>query len=121
MQEFTDAEIEAQAVHLGLIQDGEELPRHLRGRVVAALMEERRARKAPVANEPARPQLAREIVVQPSGSILIDGAELPWLAGQDPIDIHVQRDGSGSVRLTLLAASVQITPRKPDNESESAS
>ncbi|KPC88259.1 hypothetical protein ADL35_05790, partial [Streptomyces sp. NRRL WC-3753] len=110
------------AVHLGLIQDGEELPRQLRSRVVASLMQERRTQKAPAAEgEPARVRLAQTIVVQPGGSILIDGEELPWFAGQDPIDVHVQHDGSGSVRLTLLADSVQITPRKPDSESETAS
>lgn len=121
MQEFTEAEVHGQAVHLGLIQDGEELPRQMRSRAVAALVQERRTTKAPAA-EGTVPQTAREIVVQPGGSILIDGAPLPWLASQDAIDVFLRHDGSGSVRLTLLTESVQITQRKTDtSESETVS
>lgn len=47
LQQFSDSELHAKAVQLGVITEGEELPREQRSRVAAALLEERRAAKAP--------------------------------------------------------------------------
>jgi hypothetical protein len=77
----TDADIAAKAVQLGLIQDGDELPRQMRGRVVAALLQEQAA--AGTGDQP-EPQAAREIVVQPGGAILVDGDPFPWLVAKQP-------------------------------------
>ncbi|MGK5729727.1 hypothetical protein [Streptomyces sp. URMC 124] len=107
---FTDEQITAKAVQLGLITDGEDLPRHLRGRVVAALHTERpRSTAVP-------PPVAERIVIQPGGSVEVDGRPFPWLVQADLIEVTLQPDGAGMVRLTLPARSIQIL--KPADESE---
>ncbi|MFF0777095.1 hypothetical protein [Streptomyces sp. NPDC003720] len=107
---FTEADVTAKAVQLGLIQDGEELPRELRGKVVAALLQEEAAPAA------AQPQLAREVVIQPNGVILVDGEPFPWLVAQEPVDVHLNPDGYSTVRMTLLASAVQIIKPEPREE-----
>lgn len=108
---YTDADIAAKAVQLGLIQEGEELPRNLRGKVVAALMQEE---TAPTAR--TEPRLAAEIVLQPNGAILVDGEPFPWLVAQEPVDVHLDPDGISTVRMTLLANAVQIIKPEPREE-----
>ncbi|MEU9498252.1 hypothetical protein [Streptomyces sp. NPDC048196] len=121
MQQFTDAEVHAKAVDLGLIDEGHELPRHQRGRVVAVLMQQRRAAARPEPEPVAEPRAAASIVIQPDGRIDIDGRPLPWLVAREAIDVRLapEADGISTVRLTLLVTSVQII--KPEAESESAS
>jgi hypothetical protein len=113
---FDDAELTAKAVQLGVIQDGEALPRHLRSRVAAALLEDRKPR----AEQPTEPVLAQEIVVQPGGTVTIDGRPFPWLIAKQAMEIGLNPDGVSTVRLTLLTRSLQVLKPKPatDNESE---
>ncbi len=108
---YTDADIAAKAVQLGLIDDGEPLPRGLRGKVVAAMLQEQAAPEAA-----AEPQLAQEIIIQPNGAILVDGEPFPWLVAQEPIDVHLTPDGVSTVRMTLLAGAVQIIKPEPREE-----
>jgi hypothetical protein len=109
---YTDADIAAKAVELGLISDGEPLPRELRGKVVAALLQEQAAPAAAA----AEPQLAKEIVIQPNGLILVDGESFPWLVAQEPVDVRLNPDGVSTVRMTLLAGAVQIIKPEPREE-----
>jgi hypothetical protein len=111
---YTDQQIRDKAVHLGLIQDGDDLPRHLRGKVVAALAYGDAADR----QQAPEPQLAQEIVIQPGGAILIDGEPFPWLVAGQPMDIGLNPDGVSTVRLTLMAATVQVIRPEPRPESE---
>lgn len=110
--QFTDEQITAKAVQLGVIESGERLPRNLRSRVVATLIQE----QAPRFSDSAAPPLAGSIRVQPRGSIEVDGLPFPWLVQADRIEVVLEPDGSGMVRLTLPARSIEIV--KPDTESE---
>jgi hypothetical protein len=110
---YTDADIAAKAVQLGLIHDGEELPRQMRGRVVAALLKDHVPRDPA---EQAEPQAAREIVVQPGGAILVDGEPFPWLVAKQAMEIALNPDGLSTVRLTLIAEAVQIIKPEPREE-----
>lgn len=109
--QFTDAEIQAEAVRLGVIKAGEALPRNQRSRVVASLAAEK---QRPAAG--AKVPLARQITVQPGGDILIDGKPFPWVVLADRMEVALEHDGTGTVRLTVPAESIQILPK---NESES--
>jgi hypothetical protein len=116
LQEFSDSELAAKAVQLGVITEGEDLPRNMRSRVAAALVEERRAADRP--EQLAEPVIAREITVRGS-EITVDGKPFPWLVARAPMDIGLAPDGSGTVRLTLLAESVQVLkPSTSNSESE---
>ncbi|MEW2578342.1 hypothetical protein [Streptomyces syringium] len=117
MQHFTDAEIRAKAEALGLIEPGTDLPRHQRSKVVAALLLERRGEASPSPPSTAV-RAAREIVIQPGGVILVDGAPFPWLVARERVEVGLDPDFISTVRLTLLAESVQII--KPDPESETS-
>lgn len=110
---YTDSDITAKAVQLGLIRDGDEMPRQLRGRVVAALLQEQ---ATPGAGEQPEPQVAKEIVVQPGGAIVIDGEPFPWLVAKQPMEIALNPDGLSTVRLTLIAEAVQIIKPEPREE-----
>lgn len=113
---FTDQQIDDEAVRLGLIGDGEDLPRHQRSRVVAVLAQQENSAKAPA---PERaPQLAREVVIDPSGPIHVDGQPFPWFVGAEPMDIRLDPDGTSTVRLTLLTESLIVTRPEPRPESE---
>lgn len=102
--QFTDDQIRAKAAELGLIGEGEDMPRHLRGRVVAAMVAE-----SPQVKASAPVPVARQIVVQPGGGIDVDGCPFPWVVQADQIEVSLQPDGSGMVRLTIPAHNVQIT------------
>jgi hypothetical protein len=116
LQHFDDVELAAKAVQLGLVQEGEALPRAMRSRVAAALLEERRADGRP--EKSAEPVCAKEITVRGT-EITVDGRPFPWLVARAPMDIGLAPDGSGTVRLTLLAESVQVLKPQPDStESE---
>lgn len=116
MLEFTPNEIRIKAVELGLIQDGDELPAHLRSRAAAALVRERSAAVPPrVVSEPL---LADEIVIQPGGVILVNGEVFPWLVARQAMEIGLDPDDVSTVRLTLMAKSVQILKHEPREESE---
>ena len=109
---YNDDVITAKAVELGLIGNGDDLPRSLRSRVVAALIQEQTV----VQGEQAQPQAAKEIVVQPGGTILVDGEPFPWLVAKQPIEIALNPDGLSTVRLTLIAEAVQIIKSEPREE-----
>lgn len=108
---YSDTELQAKAEQLGLVDAGTPLPRHLRSRVVAALAAEA-ARPATVEAVP----VAREIVVQPGGDIRVDGKPFPWVIQADRVEVSLEPDGSGMVRLTIPTHNIQIT--KPVDESE---
>jgi hypothetical protein len=110
--QFTDEQIAEKAVQLGVIEQGESLPRNLRSRILAALIQE----QAPRFSDPEAPPIADSIRVQPRGSIEVDGRPFPWLVQADRIEVVLEPDGSGMVRLTLPARSIEIV--KPDTESE---
>ncbi|KND30082.1 hypothetical protein [Streptomyces stelliscabiei] len=115
--QFTDAEINAKAVQLGVITEGAAVPNRHRSKVVAALVEERRA--ADRQEKQAEPVCAKEIVVEPGGAVLIDGEPFPWLIARQPMEIGLNPEGISTVRLTLLAEAVQVLKPKPSkNESE---
>lgn len=111
--QFDEADLHAKAVELGLIYASQELPANLRSRVAAALLQER-ATHAPG----SEPQLAKEIVIQQNGPILVDGEPFPWLVAKQPMEIGLNPDGVSTVRMTLLAESVQILKPEPREESE---
>lgn len=109
---FTDAEIYAQAVRLGLITDGQDLPRHLRSRAVATLAAEQR-RPTVQADVP----IAQSIVVQPGGDIEVDGKPFPWVIQAEQMAVTFNPDGAGMVTLTLPALNIQILkPATPESE-----
>lgn len=118
MQQFTPAELTAKAEQLGILQPGNVLSAAMASKVKAAIVEERRA----VARQEApalEARLAKEIVVDPGGAILIDGEPFPWLVAKQAMDVTLNPHGVSTVRLTLLAESVQILKPKTDStESE---
>jgi hypothetical protein len=115
---FSDDELRAKAEELGLITPGEVFFRpNMRSRVAAALVEERRS--AAPREQTVEPQLAEEIVVQPGGQILIDGAPFPWLVAREAMQVGLNPEGVSTVRLTLMARAVQII--KPDQKKEDPS
>ncbi|MFF5703393.1 hypothetical protein ACFY7H_12930 [Streptomyces sp. NPDC012794] len=112
---YTDQEIHDRAAFLGYISPSQELPRNLRSRIVANLM----ARDAPEASiEPSQPQMAREIVIQPGGVVLVDGEPFPWLLTRQAMEVYLDPDGISTVRLTLMADAVRIIQPEPRPESE---
>ena len=109
---FTDEEIHAQAVRLGLIEDGRELPRSMRSRVVASLAAERQ-RPDTLAEVP----IAQSIVIQPGGDVQVDGKPFPWVIQAERMQVALQPDGAGLVTLTLPALNIQILkPATPESE-----
>ncbi|MBT2467858.1 hypothetical protein J7E97_08215 [Streptomyces sp. ISL-66] len=113
---YTEQEIREQAFHLGLIGDRQaDVPRNLRSKVIATLVEGNRPSEAP---SPREPQLAQAVVIQPGGTVLVDGEPFPWLIARQPMEISLDPEGISTVRLTLMAASVQIVQPEPRPESE---
>ncbi|MCX4993854.1 hypothetical protein [Streptomyces longwoodensis] len=115
MLQLPDAELHAKAVELGIITKDQDLPPSQRSRVAAVLLADRRAAEQPQA--PAAPKCAREITVRGS-EITVDGKPFPWLVARAPMEIGLNPDGSGTVRITLLADAVQILTPQPTTESE---
>lgn len=113
---FSDEDIATKANELGVIREGEQVPRHRRSQIVATLIQE--ASHAQTRPAAAEPQLAKEIVVQPGGAILVDGEPFPWLVAKQPMEIGLNPDGVSTVRLTLMAQAVQIIKSEPREESE---
>lgn len=108
---YSDEQIRQEAARLGLIQPGEDVPRHLRSRVVAALAAERQ--------RPSRGEdvpLASSIVVQPGGTVEVDGRPFPWIVQADRIEVTLGPDGAGMVRLTIPARNIQILKPAPESE-----
>lgn len=105
MLEFSDAEIRAKAAHLGY-DPAALLPPQL-AKVKVLLMEERRA--AEMAAHPTEdgPRIAGQITIRPGAGIELDGKPLP--AAAEAVDIRVSTDPAvpSTVRLTLLAHTVQ--------------
>ncbi|KOV07521.1 hypothetical protein [Streptomyces sp. XY533] len=110
---YSDQQIQDKAVELSLISAGQELPRNLRGKVVAALA----AGDAAERQQAPEPQLAGEIVIH-GNAILVDGEPFPWLVATQPMEIGLNPDGVSTVRMTLMAATVQIIRPEPRPESE---
>lgn len=120
LQQFQPAEVQAKAEQLGLVRPGEPVPAPLLNKVKAALVDERRA-EAPKEPAAAEARLAKSIVIQPGGPILVDGEPFPWLVARTPMEIGLAPDAAGisTVRLTLLAESVQVLkPASDSTESE---
>jgi hypothetical protein len=113
---FNDEDIRAKAVELGLIKDGAALPRDMRSKVAAVLLQE--AAQAAPKQAAREPQMAKEIVIQPDGAILVDGEQFPWLVTRDPMDVRLDPEGISTVRMTLMADAVQIIKPEPRPESE---
>lgn len=114
LQNFPDAEINAKAVELGVIAQGESVPNRHRSKVVAALVEERRA--ANRQEKQGEPVCAKEIVVQPGGQVLVDGEPFPWLIANVPMEISLNPGGVSTVRMTLMAEAVQVLKPKSDSK-----
>lgn len=112
MLDFNDAEIRAKAAELGLVYDGHTVPAHLRSRVAAAIVEERRGAAKQEALPPAT--VAQSISVQPGIGVEIDGAPFPWIVQADHVEVTLAPDGSGLVRLTIPTNSVVIKPRESE-------
>lgn len=113
---YTDQQILDQARRLGLISDGQDdLPRALRSRVIATLLQADHPQ--PEASLET-PRLAQQIVIQPGGAVLVDGRPFPWLIARHPMEVTLDPDGTSTVRLTLMAGAVQIVQPEPRHESE---
>lgn len=112
MLSYSDDQVRAKAVELGLVGEGEPVPDRLRSRVVASL-----AAADTAEQQSPRARLAKHVVVEPEGRILIDGEPLPWYVARDSIEVVCHPKGDGTVRLTLLAERVEITAPK-NTESE---
>jgi hypothetical protein len=118
LQQFPDAELNAKAVQLGVINEGEPLQRQQRSKVAAALIEERRA--AARAEKQPKPVCAKEIVVQPGGQVLVDGEPFPWLIANVAMEIGLNPGGVSTVRMTLMAEAVQVLkPQQNPDQTES--
>lgn len=113
MLEFTYDEIKAKAAQLGLAYEGGdgEFPNRHRSKVVAALVEDRRAEA--VAHIPAAqpsddgPHIGGQITIRPGSGIELDGVALP--AAAEPVEVRISADPAvpSTVRLTLLVTTVQ--------------
>lgn len=108
---YSDEQIQAKAEQLGLVEPGQDLPRHLRSRVVAALAAERQ-RPAKAAEVP----IAQSIVIQPGSAIEVDGKPFPWVVQADQMSVTLSPDGAGMVRLSIPALNVQILKPAPESE-----
>lgn len=120
LQQFPDPEVQAKAEELGIVGPGQPVPKPMLNKVKAALVEERRA-AAPKTPAADKARLAKSIVIQPGGPILVDGEPFPWLVARTAMDINLapDTDGISTVRLTLLADSVQVLkPVSDSTESE---
>lgn len=120
LQHFQPAEVQAKAEQLGIVEPGEPVPTAMLNKVKAALVEERRA-AAPKKPAAAETRPAKSIVIEPGGSILVDGEPFPWLVARTPMEIGLAPDSAGisTVRLTLLADCVQVLkPVTDSTESE---
>lgn len=112
---FTDTEIYAEAVRLGLVADGDQLPRNLRSRVVASLAgarqnpdpEDTGSAAAPDAG--AEPERLPELTVYGRGRVLADGAPFPYpVIASDPIEVVARHGGPTTVRLTIAVGDVHL-------------
>ena len=110
---ITDQDIQRKAIELRLIKEGEPVPPQVRSKVAAALLQEQ-AHAAPRETEA---RLAKEIVIQPDGVILVDGELFPWLVSKQPMEIGLNPEGISTVRMTLLTDAIQIIKPEAD-ESE---
>lgn len=109
---FTDEEINSHAIRLGVIYEGEELPRYLRSRVVASLAAEQQR-----PGKPTDVPVAQSIVIQPGGDVQVDGKPFPWVIQAEQMAVALNPDGAGMVTLTLPALNVQILkPATPESE-----
>lgn len=119
MLAVTEAEVYAEAVRLGLVTDGEDLPRHLRSQAVASLA-------APVPppaaadDEPAGgrsaggpPDPDAVLTVYADGPVLLNGAPFPLFVAREPIEVVTRPDGQTTVRLTVVAGAVHLLPGAP--------
>lgn len=106
MLEFTNSEMRAKAVQLGIIKDGEDLPVGALSKIKAALVEERRTAAEPTEDGP---YIGGQISIRPGVSVELDGQRLP--AAAEPVEIRVSADPDipSTVRLTLLAHTIQTT------------
>lgn len=111
---FTPAQIHDEAVRLGLIADGQQLPQNLRSTVVASLASPSSSATEAPAVAP-RPASRVEIRTGPEGFVTIDGHPFPWLIAPEQIAVTLEPDGSGTVRLAIQADAVTINSPQKDN------
>ncbi|MFF4779409.1 hypothetical protein ACFY05_42000 [Microtetraspora fusca] len=107
MHQFDEAELSAKAVELGLIADGQALPRHLRSHAAAALVAARQGQppEAPEAE-------AGHLVITGDRRVLLDGHALPVLVvDDDPIHVVLQGDAA-TIRLTIAARTIIVHPEE---------
>jgi hypothetical protein len=111
---FTPDQIHAEAIRLGLINAGQQLPQNLRSTVVASLAT---ASRLAVEMPPTAPRPAStvEIHTGPDGFVTIDGRPFPWLIAPEQIAVTLNPDGSGTVRLAIEAGAVTINSTPKDN------
>ncbi|MFF3671687.1 hypothetical protein [Microtetraspora malaysiensis] len=104
MYQFSEQEITAKAVELGLVANGEALPANLRSKAVKALA-------AAVQQQPVEPPLeVGHLILTPDRRVLLDGHVLP-LQVLDSDPIHVVLHGEGAtIRLTVAARTITVHP-----------
>jgi hypothetical protein len=105
MLSFTDDQLQAEAVRLGLIGDGDELPQHLRSQVAAQLA-------APPADsaaddEPAARVPGGELIIA-ADRVLLDGQRFPLTVTTDPVEITARHGGQTTVRLTVVVGACHV-------------
>ena len=114
MLSFTDDEIKAEAVRLGLITNADDLPRHLRSQVVASLA----ARTTTdTADSPGAAVPGGELTVTADGDVLLDGRPFPLPVTTDPIEVTARHGGRTTVRLTVVVDACHLhtgAPAAPD-------
>lgn len=103
---YSADQIHDHAVQLGLIGSADAVPQNMRSRIVASLAAQ--GRQAPDPDTAA--DAGTRIEVRPGVGVLVDGATLPWVAPDDPVDVHLDPAGGGTVRLTLRAGTILIHP-----------
>lgn len=101
---YSDEQIRAEAVRLGLVGEGEPISPAVRSRAASALMAQRQLALPATRG----PRLAKVFTVRPGRGPLVDGKPFPWLVTDDPMAVEVRPDGSGFVRLTIPAELVRI-------------
>lgn len=105
---FTDEQLHAKAIELGLVGEGERLPASLRARVAAVLRDEQaravRANAERYAQEASRGAAVADLRVV-GDALVVDGRPIRGVVADGPIEYV-----PGRVRLTLTAARIAITP-----------
>ncbi|MFJ1581785.1 hypothetical protein ACIOC1_00410 [Streptomyces sp. NPDC088197] len=106
MLSFPDAEIHAEALRLGLISDGDELPRHLRSQAVASLAAEEPVDTGPD-DEPPVPVPGGDLIIA-GDRVLLDGQPFSLPVTTEPVEITARHGGPTTVRLTVVVGACHV-------------